>query len=155
MPVRISLCFIHLLPSLSLFLNITFQYTDSSFFHSVILFKQNFVFWRTNPEAFKSLTLSTISTCKTPRDLLTNWVVDMKDSLQMSLWGLGWTVSLVAELASLHKGLLPTENIWHIKKRKIWQWRVELESSVRQKWDNIPLTKLQQLIFLRFSWTVI
>jgi len=48
-------------------------------------------------------------------------------------------------------GLSPTENIWLIMKCKITQRRpriVEpLVSCNRQEWDNMPLTKLQQLLF--------
>ncbi len=38
--------------------------------------------------------------------------------------------------------LSPTENIWHIIKRKIQ----ELGTYVRQEWDQIPTPKLQKLI---------
>ena len=46
--------------------------------------------------------------------------------------------------------LSPIENIWRIMKRKIRQRRPrtveQLESYIRQEWDNIPLPKLQQLV---------
>ena len=46
--------------------------------------------------------------------------------------------------------LSPIENIWHIMKQKIRQRRPrtveQLESYIRQEWDNIPLPKLQQLV---------
>ncbi len=46
--------------------------------------------------------------------------------------------------------LSPTENIWHIIKRKIpqrWpQTLQQLETYIRQEWDQIPTPKLQKLI---------
>ena len=46
--------------------------------------------------------------------------------------------------------LSPIENIWRIMKWKIRQRRPrtveQLESYIRQEWDNIPLPKLQQLV---------
>ena len=46
--------------------------------------------------------------------------------------------------------LSPIENIWRIMKQKIRQRRPrtfeQLESNIRQEWDNIPLPKLQQLV---------
>ncbi len=46
--------------------------------------------------------------------------------------------------------LSPIENIWHIIKRKIRQRRPQtlqqLETYIRQEWDQIPTPKLQKLI---------
>ncbi len=46
--------------------------------------------------------------------------------------------------------LSPIENIWHIIKRKIHQRRPQtlqqLETYMRQEWDQIPTPKLQKLI---------
>ncbi len=45
--------------------------------------------------------------------------------------------------------LSPIENIWHIIKRKIRQRRPrtlqQLETYIRQEWDQIPTTELQKL----------
>ncbi len=46
--------------------------------------------------------------------------------------------------------LSPIENIWRIIKRKMRQRRPktveQLEACIRQKWDNIPIPKLEQLV---------
>ncbi len=46
--------------------------------------------------------------------------------------------------------LSPIENIWHIIKRKIRQRRPrtlqQLETYIRQEWDQIPTPKLQKLV---------
>uniref|UniRef100_A0A9J7YW71 Tc1-like transposase DDE domain-containing protein n=1 Tax=Cyprinus carpio carpio TaxID=630221 RepID=A0A9J7YW71_CYPCA len=46
--------------------------------------------------------------------------------------------------------LSPTENIWHIIKRKMRQRRPktveQLEACIRQEWDNIAIPKLEQLV---------
>ncbi len=46
--------------------------------------------------------------------------------------------------------LSPIENIWRIIKRKMRQRRPktveQLEASIRQEWDNIPIPKLEQLV---------
>ena len=46
--------------------------------------------------------------------------------------------------------LSPIENVWHIMKRRIRQWRPrtveQLKSCRHQEWAKIPLAKLQQLI---------
>ncbi len=47
--------------------------------------------------------------------------------------------------------LSPIENIWRIIKRKMRQRRPktveQLEACIRQEWDNIPIPKLEQLVY--------
>lgn len=46
----------------------------------------------------------------------------------------------------------PTENVWHITKQRIRQWRPrateQRKSLIQQEWAKIPLTKMQQLVNL-------
>ena len=43
--------------------------------------------------------------------------------------------------------LSPIENVWRIMKRKLRQRTVEqLKLYIKQEWERIPLTKLQQLV---------
>jgi len=58
----------------------------------------------------------------------------------------------VLDLPAYSSDLSPTENIWSIMTHKIQRRRPrtveQLESYIRQEWDNIPLQKVQQLVSL-------